>query len=74
MPPGPIASPGRAALEAVLKPPKSNYLFFVSNNQGGHIFSASSAEHTRNVARYRRQRTENQRQQKRQTSGAKAQR
>ncbi len=56
LPPGPIASPGRAALEAVLKPPKSNYLFFVSNGQGGHHFAATSAEHARNVARYRRKR------------------
>ncbi len=56
LPPGPIASPGRAALEAALKPPDSNYLFFVSNTEGGHHFAATSAEHERNVARYRRQR------------------
>ncbi|HXE74414.1 MAG TPA: endolytic transglycosylase MltG [Candidatus Xenobia bacterium] len=61
LPPGPIASPGRASLEAVLKPPQSNYLYFVSNNQGGHHFAATSAEHSRNVARYRRQREREQR-------------
>jgi len=54
LPPGPIASPGRAALEATLKPPKSDYFFFVSNNQGGHRFAATAAEHSRNVARFRR--------------------
>ncbi len=74
LPPGPIASPGRASLEAVLKPPKSNYLFFVSNGQGGHVFSATSGEHARNVTRYRRQREQSQRQQKRQATGTKAQR
>ncbi len=74
LPPGPIASPGRAALEAVLKPPKSNYLFFVSNNAGGHHFAATSGEHARNVARYRRKREQNQSPPKRQTSGAKTQR
>ncbi|HSC77302.1 MAG TPA: endolytic transglycosylase MltG, partial [Candidatus Acidoferrales bacterium] len=74
LPPGPIASPGRAALEAVLKPPESNYLFFVSNNAGGHHFAATSGEHARNVARYRRKREQSQSPARRQTSGAKAQR
>lgn len=61
LPPGPIASPGRAALAAALKPPKSDYLFFVSNLQGGHHFAVSAAEHSRNVARFRRQREREQR-------------
>lgn len=65
LPPGPIASPGRAALEAALRPPKSDYLFFVSNNQGGHHFAATSREHERNVARYRRERERAQRNQRR---------
>jgi UPF0755 protein len=65
LPPGPIASPGRAALEATLKPPKSDYLFFVSNNQGGHHFAATSREHERNVARFRRQRGREQRTERR---------
>ena len=54
LPPGPIASAGRAALEAVLNPPASNFLFFVSNTRGGHFFAATAAQHSRNVARYRR--------------------
>ena len=62
LPPGPIASPGRASLEAALAPPDSKYLFFVSNTQGGHFFAATSAEHARNVARYRRLRAEQERQ------------
>ena len=74
LPPGPIASPGRASLEAALKPPQSTYLYFVSNNAGGHHFAATSAEHSRNVARYRHQRDQIQRQQKRQAAGGKAQR
>jgi UPF0755 protein len=65
LPPGPIASPGRAALEATLRPPKSDYLFFVSNNQGGHHFAATSREHERNVARFRRQREREQRTERR---------
>lgn len=54
LPPGPIANPGRAALEAVLHPPRSDFLYFVSNTNGGHFFSRTAAEHARNVARYRR--------------------
>jgi UPF0755 protein len=62
LPPGPIASPGRASLEAVLNPPESKYLFFVSNTEGGHFFAATSREHERNVARYRRLRAQQQNQ------------
>lgn len=58
LPPGPIANPGRAALAAALNPPESKYLYFVSNNQGGHLFARSGAEHERNVARYRRRRAQ----------------
>lgn len=61
LPPGPIASPGRAALEAALKPPQSKYLFFVSNTEGGHFFAATSREHERNVVRYRQLRARQQR-------------
>ena len=56
LPPGPIANPGRAALEAVLNPPRSDYFYFVSDNHNGHVFARSIREHERNVARYRRQR------------------
>jgi UPF0755 protein len=54
LPPGPIASPGAAALRAALFPSRVDYLYFVSNTQGGHFFSTTLAEHTANVARYRR--------------------
>ena len=54
LPPGPIANPGEAALRAALFPEKTNYLYFVANDQGGHFFSKTLAEHNRNVARYRK--------------------
>ena len=53
LPPTPIANPGRAAIEAVLNPPKTTELFFVANGQGGHVFASSFAEHQKNVARWR---------------------
>jgi UPF0755 protein len=54
LPPGPIANPGRKSLEAALHPAETNYLFFVSDNNGHHRFAATAAEHDRNVAAYRR--------------------
>lgn len=62
LPPGPIASPGRESLEAVLNPPDTRYLYFVSNTEGGHFFARTGAEHARNVARYRRLRAQKRRQ------------
>ena len=54
LPPGPIANPGQASLRAALSPPKVDYLYFVSNTQGGHFFSKTLAEHIENVERYKR--------------------
>ncbi|MDP9268312.1 MAG: endolytic transglycosylase MltG [Acidobacteriota bacterium] len=53
LPPGPIANPGRAALEAAMHPAHTEFLYFVSDNQGHHRFSATAAEHERNVDAYR---------------------
>lgn len=72
LPPGPIASPGAASLRAVLYPPKTDYLYFVSNMQGGHFFAKTLAEHNRNVVRYRRMQAEAARAQTNRASSAAA--
>ena len=54
LPPGPIANPGVASLEAALYPRETEYLYFVSDNNGHHRFSSSAAEHDKNVAAYRK--------------------
>lgn len=56
LPPGPIANPGRSALEASLYPAKVDYLYFVSRNDGTHIFSRTLREHTKNVFIYQKRR------------------
>jgi UPF0755 protein len=56
LPPGPIASPGREALAAVVEPEESDYLYFVSRNDGTHVFSKTYREHVNAVNRYQRRR------------------
>ena len=51
LPPGPINSPGRAALAAAISPPATPYLYFVAKPGGGHWFSKTLSEHNRAVAR-----------------------
>ena len=53
LPPTPIANPGRAALAAVLNPPRSTEMFFVADGTGGHVFASTYAEHHANVERWR---------------------
>jgi UPF0755 protein len=54
LPPGPISNPGRAALEAVLAPDQTPYLYFVARNDGTHQFSRTVAEHNAAVVKWQR--------------------
>ena len=52
LPPGPIAAPGRASLEATAAPAEVPYIYFVSRNDGSHAFATTLDEHNRNVFEY----------------------
>jgi UPF0755 protein len=53
LPPTPICNPGKDAIAAVLDPENTPDIFFVANGKGGHVFTASFAEHQKNVAKWR---------------------
>jgi len=52
LPPGPIAAPGKSSLEAAVSPASVGYLYFVSRNDGSHVFATTLAEHNRNVRQF----------------------
>jgi UPF0755 protein len=53
LPPGPIANPGRASIEAVANPARTKEMFFVADGTGGHVFAETYDQHLRNVSRLR---------------------
>jgi UPF0755 protein len=56
LPPGPIAAPGEASLSAAAHPADVPYLYFVSRNDGSHVFATTLDEHNRNVTQFQRRR------------------
>jgi UPF0755 protein len=58
LPPGPIANPGKASIEAVITPENNNYIYFVADGTGGHAFGKTLKEHNSNVAKWRKIRSQ----------------
>ena len=53
LPPGPIANPGRASIEAAANPARTKEMYFVADGSGGHVFAENYDQHLRNVAKLR---------------------
>ncbi|MEZ8098738.1 MAG: endolytic transglycosylase MltG, partial [Amylibacter sp.] len=54
LPPSAIGNPGKLAIQAALNPDKTDFLYFVADGTGGHVFSKTLKEHNRNVANWRK--------------------
>ena len=67
LPPGPIANAGKDAILAVLHPEPNDFLYFVADGTGGHVFAKTLAEHNQNVAKWRQTRSVQQRVQEKET-------
>ncbi|MCH8328698.1 MAG: endolytic transglycosylase MltG, partial [Candidatus Marinimicrobia bacterium] len=53
LPPGPINNPGRASILAAVMPSDVDYLYFVANGEGGHVFTQTFGEHTKAIKKIR---------------------
>jgi len=60
LPPSPIANPGKASIEAVLNPEEHDYIYFVADGTGGHVFAKTLKKHNANVVRWRKIRRQKQ--------------